>query len=802
VNQRANGNNSRESDPANRLVRLAERSLPTRVRHLLEGLVARTSWFELALGSMFDDAAQGLFKQADRARNNEHQAQLMEAVREINRGKADVFPRFLVHVESSLALIDRPTIGMSHEQAARNPLSAPLELVDSGDLEIQLAMQDIANKAEMRHSPSLFLLGHRLGIIAGRPPLEADTMPLAPMAITNALHYALANFDLNVNQRIALFQAFERSVIAPIGTFYDVVNHYLIAQSVLPNLQFKLRRSGGEVSAAGRATGQPASAATKEEDASANPSAADVAQGNAPGAFAPPQGFGGQQAPQARYAANASPYGATTDHARHVEHGTSDMALFASLRSLLSERRRALGAPQSQPADAYQATRDDLQAVLGNLQRGVGKALLQSGTTPKGIGHLKQDLLNQLRATSPSGKTPLLAEEDSDTIDLVGMLFDYIGQNLSSQGPGRDLISKLQVPVLRSAIRDKNFFTQREHPARALLNSIAEASTTWLSDEEADRGLLDKMNSMVEHIARDFDGDVSLMETLLGDLNQYMAQITRRAEITERRHIDAAKGREKLELARQRANAAVARLLSRSKPAPMVRAVLEQAWADVLALTMLRQGEESQQYRRSLAVADQLLQIGKGTDVEKVDAKVREEVRNGLLQVGLHGEEADGVVEKLFDPTNVDAKSSATEVALTLKSKPRLGEDAVAPSTESAEPEVPVAPLNKEETEMLARLRTLPFGTWFEFVTNQQGSTVRRKLAWFSPVTGRCLFVNRRGARADERTMDQLARDLVRGQVRLADDNPEKFIDRAWKAIKEALQQLTGNSSATEPSPA
>jgi hypothetical protein len=411
----------------------------------------------------------------------------------------------------------------------------------------------------------------------------------------------------------------------------------------------------------------------------------------------------------------------------------------------------------------------------------------------RNIAHLKQDLLNQLRDKSPDGQTPVLAEEDSDTIDLVGMLFDYIGQNLASHHSSRDLITKLQVPVLRSAISDKHFFTQRNHPARQLLNSVAEASQMWMSDDEADSGMVDTMTSMVDRVTNEFNGDLSLMESLLDDLGRYMSQVTRRAEIAERRHIDAAKGRERLDLSREQANSAIGRMLRRGNPAPMVRAVLEQAWTDVLALTLLRQGEESQAYRRCLAVADQLMQIGSGSDVAKVDETLREEVRNGLLQVGLHGEEVEGVVGKLFDPKSLEKKTSHTELAHALKSKARLGGDAapVAKATKDATDES-VTPLTAEEKEMMQRIRTLPFGTWFDFVTNQQGSTVRRKLAWFSTVTGRCLFVNPRGARAEEKTIEQLARDLVRGQVKLHKDESGNMIDRAWKAIMSKLQQFSG----------
>ncbi|MEO8012259.1 MAG: DUF1631 family protein, partial [Dokdonella sp.] len=411
----------------------------------------------------------------------------------------------------------------------------------------------------------------------------------------------------------------------------------------------------------------------------------------------------------------------------------------------------------------------------------------------------KQELLNKLRESSPQGNAPVLAGEDSDTIDLVGMLFDYIGQNLSTNGGSRDLMAKLQVPVLRTALSDKDFFTKRDHPARLLLNSVAEASSLWMGGEEGDLGFTDKMNTLVDRVSREFTGDLSLIENLLGDLGRHMAQLTKRAEMAERRHIDAAKGREKLDLARERANSAVARLVNRGKPAPMIRAVLEQAWTDVLALTILRQGEDSQSYRRRLAVADQLMQIGTTVDPAKIDSTLREEVRNGLTQVGLHNDEVDGVVAKLFDPPSADKKTSHTEIAITLKGKTRLGGEpasaipvAVNASIETNTP----ATLTVEEQKMLQHVRTLPFGTWFEFVTNQQGDCVRRKLAWFSTVTGRCLFVNQRGARADERTMEQLARDLVRGQIRVQKSGSDNLIDRAWKAIMSTLQQFSPSSTA------
>ena len=92
------------------------------------------------------------------------------------------------------------------------------------------------------------------------------------------------------------------------------------------------------------------------------------------------------------------------------------------------------------------------------------------------------------------------------------------------------------------------------------------------------------------------------------------------------------------------------------------------------------------------------------------------------------------------------------------------------------------------ECEALEQLLKIPFGTWFEFVINQQGQRTRRKLAWYSTLTGRCLFVNQRGARTGDKTLDVLARDMARGQARPILGKQGSLIDRAWNAIVDTLR--------------
>ena len=93
--------------------------LPSRVRSLLEGLLERAAnQFEHAISRTLDEFEQELFKLAERSRSNDQQHARFEALREIKRGRADIAPRFLLHVESTLAHINA-TAGKSSGRQTR-----------------------------------------------------------------------------------------------------------------------------------------------------------------------------------------------------------------------------------------------------------------------------------------------------------------------------------------------------------------------------------------------------------------------------------------------------------------------------------------------------------------------------------------------------------------------------------------------------------------------------------------------------------------------------------------------------------
>lgn len=817
--------------------KLTDVSIAPRVRNLLEGSY-EILWREFAsgLGRCLDDFERELFKRAERAPNADQQSRLFGAIKETKRKRGDVELGARRHLQRSvLAAID-PRL-----QEERRTLSGPepLSLIDNSELEESLAISEIVARAEMRSSQLLFALCIRFAVIGGGAPVSFELLPVGPLVVLRALAQGARELDLEPDQRVGLLQQFDRSAMVRFGDLLDSINRYLIESRVLPHLNVGLGRGrGGAAGAGGEVQGPRVESRAASNDAVAGEEAGVAAsaleqQGIAAADVAPavasalpaatvmqsqPVAAGSPELPQGAVQGQVGPLSvfstvARNDAAVHAQ----DLELFHTLRELLAGRRSVEGGGVHEPSGpTQQASTEDVQAVLSVLQSQPSVPIMVGGRwVGRRISHVKQDALNQLRTVN-GGVTPRLSDEDSDTMDLVGMLFDHLLVDGKTTSTTHGLLTRLQVPVLKVALKDKSFFVRRNHPARQLLNAIAETSMFWIEDEEADRVVVEKMQMVVDRVCSEFDDDVTVFEDMLGDLGRHAQNLQRKAEVSERRHVDAAKGRERLELARVRGVEDIEQRMRGHLLPEIAERVLSDAWADLLALTILRQGDESAAYRAQLDVAQELIECfdGKYRPVAREQFEtLRIAMSEGLGLVGFHPDEVERTLDGLLhalpaamigEASDVEARLpeplpplpqpvSVQEIEATelVKEKTKATKDEKATILESLRKteRIPVTP---KESAMIERIKQLPFGTWFDFQINQQGNRVRRKLSWFSTVTGRCLFVNARGAKAEEKSLEQLARDLLRGNAAVVEEQHEGVIEKSWKAIVGKLKTWTG----------
>lgn len=791
---------------------LASRALPDRVRVLLGGILEYSSdEIERTLVAMLNEFEQQLFKYAEQARSNMVQIRWLEAQRLVKRTRPDLVPRFLIALEAELACIKDPPGAKAAVADFRNA-RGELSLVENIDMDEATVLAEIASRAEVRNSLPLYLLGQRFGVVAGKPAFDAENLPIGPQALCRMIRQSCDCLELSGEHRLLLFRTFERHLMPLYGTFIESINTYLSRNGVLPNLHYVPVRPRAasptaitpdrrpRMASDGGARGAPGGQGGPGGTGGQGGGGAGSRAGGAGGAGGP----GGAPSGMAGGARGGTP-GAPATASVGQEGNASDDA-FQQMRHLLAGRRQLLGklvgGRQASVGGTEQVSTQQVQDVLGKLQQKAGTTVMVNGKpTQRTITHLKQDLLAQLRQSTPDGKPPALAEEDGDAIDLVGMLFDHIMKDVRPNSPASALLAKLQVPLLRVAIQDKAFFTRQQHPARQMLNTIAETGAYWLSEEDADQQLVGKMQSVVDRTVRDFDGDLGLFNNLLEDLSGHLQTVTRKAEVAEKRHVEAARGKEKLAMARERAASVVETLLKKQNLPRFTHTLLSQAWTDVMALTSLRQGEDSEAWKQHLEIAERLISVAKNpagaNSLTSEDAQgLRTEIQSSLTQVGYHAEEAAAIAQRLVDPqagVDDDSSASRTELTMRLKARARLGED-LQQAKKAKKP-----PLSAEEQMRVAQIRQLPFGTWFEFKLNQQGEKVRRRMSWFSPVTGQVLFVNHRGQKVGDYTLDGLAKAMIQGQVKLVEEEKGTLIDRAWNTVMSALRSFAGQAPAEAP---
>jgi len=822
----ASAPSSFQTDPA----RFAHVAAPPRVRRLLaslHGLAAQTLATPLKLTIV--ELERELFRDAERARNSQIQADIYAQTRRLHEVNAQFAPLFLEALGHALAQLREPRVRHVPAPAASTLTASTLTLVADTDIDRDIVLAEIIRREAQRSASALQLLGQRFAVLAAGPEFDVEDLPFGPHVLCRIVRELGERFELGLETQLALYRVFDRQLIDRLGELLERANILLGHEGILPGLVYTpyLARSattrrivtGPERSGPAREggkvnrplTGWSGSARNSGWAAMTSEAMGDLPASLRPGPPSPATDTG--SAPASASAAAAAPQDLSApamsalhqllDAARHASAnglaGTAGSAADEAVGSAATAGSTvpspgvpAAATPGSSAGPPVAVASESVHATLAKLQaQSAG-----TGTARRSMADLHNALLAQMRADH--GAQAALTVKDSDTFDLLDMLYGQIQREVRPDAVAADLLARLQVPVARAALSDPAFFVRDQHPARELLNAVAEAGANWLGEDDVDPQLVQKLGRAVDQVVDGYQGDAAVFEAANEDIQQHFRALAHKAELAERRHVEAARGKERLESAKQQAGASIEQLCAQSDPPRFVQSLLKQAWSDVLTLTLLRHGEGSEQWQQREQETARIAEVTcQPPGTAPSDADLGGQVEAALLQVGYHQDEAAAIARRLSSPGGEDEGSSRTELTARIRARTRLGEQG-----EGHEPRK-VAPLARSlaEEDCYRQLRTLPFGTWFEFTTNQQGDLRRQRLSWYSLLTDNALFVNPRGQKVGEHSLDALARLMAHGQVRIVSEDKSRLIDRAWQATLRTLRSLAGPGPAAATAP-
>jgi Protein of unknown function (DUF1631) len=746
-----------EASDSSRVVNLTQRLDPAseRVGELLSavrGIANRR--LQQWIGNMFEHVDDALFDLAEKAENNAAQMHYFDGMREVRKRRPPVERNFLSAISRDLGELTHPS--------QQPPVSAPLtsgtvelSLVADNDLEESLAITSMIGKNEQRLSRDLFAVNQRLSVICGGYKIDDASNPVAPAILSHAFRQALHELSADMRVKLIIYKLFDRYVLSSLEELYLEINVELVRAGVLPQLRHEVLR-GHSAQATADAVQAAVSSSMVADDVGEIPS--DVLQ---------------------------------------------------TLNALFNARRGHVGLDvgmSAMPSGPLPSANELLGAlsVLQSQITSTGPLLHARAGDAAALSHevmqLKGQLLTQIGALR--GERPShVATIDEDTIDLVGMLFEFILEDRNLPVEMQVLLARLQIPYLKAAILDRKLFAHRQHPARRLLDGLADQAKSWSEESDRDHRLFEKVKSIVEQLLHDFDDDMSIFDRLLVDLQQFQEINKRRSELAEQRVAESTRGREKLEQARRRAAREIIDRIGDQKLPPLVHGVLARAWANHLVLTLLRQGEASPEFKNALRFVDDFIASTRPAHTPESRQMLRQmlpgierSLRLGLANVAF--QESD--IERLLAQFHTYYRQQLGEAVADVEAPAAVEDEAILAIPDSIQPVVDRdAQLDDEALDRDAvvvapdspewqQVQALQPGTWLEFSLIDEPMT-RAKLSWISPMSGRYLFVNRRGLKVADYSPQELAVLLADGHALVLAANA--LFDRAMSAIVGRLSQ-------------
>ncbi|MFO1304916.1 MAG: DUF1631 family protein [Burkholderiales bacterium] len=372
-------------------------------------------------------------------------------------------------------------------------------------------------------------------------------------------------------------------------------------------------------------------------------------------------------------------------------------------------------------------------------------------------------------------------DTDRITMDVIALLFDYIFRDKSIPDSLRNLFSRLQVPIVKAALLDRAFFSDRKHAARQLLDRLAEAAVGANQTEAYQQSFANLASGIVDDICRDFEIDVGVFRTANLRLAAFIEDEGKRVEEATSQDVAQALAAEEVESDRSHVRAFMRDRLAGLDIPFEIRGFAETTWADYMAKVRADQGPDSDAWKDAEKTLDDMLwsisakdRTSQKAQLTKMIPKLIGALRKGSLAVGLPPERGRSFFEALYQLHIAAIKSAA--------------------AAEAGAPKRPVqVPTAVNVHDYVSEMAV---GTWLAL--NKEGETINARLTWVSPLRTKYLFTSRSRARAFVYTPEELAFEIEAGQISLVVE-PVPLFDRA---VSAALNELGARQPAQGAAPA
>ena len=682
---------------------------------------------------------------------------------------------------------------------------AKLTLVDDDTIEHEILSSRLALAMMDRASWEFTDLRARMNSLEGREELDANDI-LRPHVLARLVTSSWLSATLKLEAWRTLQTVLHEELSHYAEEAYHETNRWLLERRVLPETDLRpfIRR-------------------TRDSGRSGN-----VGSAVGPGGFGTPSGSGSQIG-SAYQPVEARGYEARSE------------ARVPDAQSEVGEETRMMTR-----AAALRSGPDPAEAVINRLNRLVGRQLPDFGDTSRAaepasprlsaaISQAQQGMARRLGAPSGGGaaaavSTPQLLEElqlrkqalkqaattpiERATIEIVALLFQSILTEETIPAVVRVWFARLQMPVLRVAVSEPDFFATVDHPARRLIDRMGSCVMGFDATSRAVGDILEKEIKRVVQVVEAYpDTGRRVFQTVLVEFEKFLEHYFKNENEASKKGVSLAQQVEQRETMAIQYTIELRKMLNEVPVQEGVREFLFQVWADVMAKTALKAGIQGDSTKATKRAAADLIwsASAKVSRAERAEVIRRlppllKTLRNGMDDAGIPMQKQDEHIQRLNN--SLAAAFTAKAAAI---SHERLEElmarletlEELLPETEDMEiDESMVLDLSGHESSelevvaeggsmptpaMLAWARELQVGSWY--MLDYRNRNEAMQLAWQGMRRQLALFVSPQG-RGVLFQQHRLAAFLQAGLLVPAQDE-----SLTVRATRSAMAKLDGDPS-------
>jgi hypothetical protein len=731
-----------------------------------------------------------------------------------------------------------------HESTAQAQ-SQKMSLVDDSTIEREIVSSRLALVMMDRATWEFTDLRTRMQALEAHDDLDPLDLLRAHVVARVALDaWTRVGLDTNVWQ--LLHHELHEEFAQLLSEAYHETNRWLIAQKVLPEVDLRpfIRRTAQAAAAAAAAAGgMPAPAPAVPAPA---PAPVVPASGLAP--LTVPSGSGDLPGPRSKVSSQADEVMAQLQRvlARHVpgfpvtksqvpaRPGAGKPSL-AGLGAAPAAARSGAG-PHTGPgaeggsarpslADAPPASAVASPRLMGAIKHAQESLQRRPGAPAGGAdtgGQSAPRQLEEIGARNQAFKQVLKQAASTPaeraTIEIVAMMFQSILTEERIPATVRVWFARLQMPVLRVAVSEPDFFAAADHPARRLIDRMGACvmgfNATQATGPGAERASNDALEREIKRVVQVVeaypDTGRRVFTTVLTEFEKFLDHYFENENQASKRGVSLAQQVEQRETLAIQYTIELRKMLSEVPVQDGVRDFLFHVWADVLAVTAVRSGAQADVTKSMKRAAADLIwsASAKSSREDRADVIRRlppllKTLRDGMSHAGLAIEKQDEHVRQL---------NNALAAAFTAKTAaiPRERLDELMDQLETLEAMLPediegdshvdemlVRDLSGHESDgmevvaeggsaptpaMVAWARELQVGGWF--MLDYRGRNEQVQLAWRGLRKQLALFVTPKG-RGVLFSLNRMAAFLQAGLLLPAQDE-----SLTVQATRKALAKL------------